>query len=120
MLADAEPIAFVASADLDRSLEFYGGTLGLDLLSRDEFACQFPGLRVTLVAEPARARYTVLGWRVDDIEASVRALAARGVHFELYERMEQDELRIWTAPGGARIAWFRDPDENTLSLAQLV
>jgi catechol 2,3-dioxygenase-like lactoylglutathione lyase family enzyme len=120
MLADdADLIAFVPSSDLDRSLEFYGGTLGLELESRDQFACQFPGLRVTLVDEPARAPYTVLGWRVDDIEACVRWLASRGVRFEIFDRMEQDELRIWTSPGGGRIAWFKDPDGNTLSLGQL-
>lgn len=119
MLDSAELMAFVASTDLDRSLEFYGNTLGLELQSRDQFACQFAGLRVTLVEEPARAPYTVLGWRVDDIEARVEQLASRGVRFERYGQLEQDELRIWTSPGGGRIAWFKDPDGNTLSLAQV-
>ena len=120
MLASDELVAFVASTDLDRSLEFYGTTLGLELQGRDSFACQFRGLRVTLVNEPAHAPYTVLGWTVDDIEASVRALGERGVSFESFDGMAQDELGIWTSPGGARIAWFRDPDGNTLSLAQMV
>jgi catechol 2,3-dioxygenase-like lactoylglutathione lyase family enzyme len=119
MLDGAEVMAFVPSSNLDRSLDFYGRTLGLELLARDEFACQFPGIRVTLVDEPARAAYTVLGWRVSDIEASVRELADLGVVFENYAGMDQDELGIWTAPSGARIAWFKDPDENTLSLAQV-
>jgi catechol 2,3-dioxygenase-like lactoylglutathione lyase family enzyme len=119
MLDHAEVMAFVPSSDLDRSLDFYGRTLGLQLLSRDEFACQFPDIRVTLVDEPARAPYTVLGWRVEDIETTVRELSDRGVAFQNYAGMDQDELGIWTAPSGARIAWFKDPDENTLSLAQL-
>ena len=119
MLDTAEAMAFVASSDLDRSLDFYGHTLGLELLNRDQFACQFPGMRVTLVEEVVAAPYTVLGWRVEDIEAEVEELVARGVRFERYQRLEQDELRIWTSPGGGRIAWFKDPDGNTLSLAQL-
>jgi catechol 2,3-dioxygenase-like lactoylglutathione lyase family enzyme len=120
MLAGAEVMAFVGSSDLDRSLDFYGRILGLELLGRDQFACQFEGVRVTLVDEPARAPYTVLGWRVSDIDASVLALSERGVRFERYESMDLDELGIWTSPSGARIAWFSDPDENTLSLAQMV
>src|SRR5262249_30193109 len=116
MLGGDELMAFVPSTDLDRSLDFYRETLGLEFLGRDPFACQFRGLRVTLVEEPARAAYTVLGWRVDDIEASVRGLVDRGVAFERYGGMEQDELGIWTSPSGARIAWFKDPDGNTLSL----
>ena len=119
MLDGAEVIAFVPSSDLERSLDFYGRTLGLELLARDEFACQFPGIRVTLADEPARAPYTVLGWRVEDIEASVRELSERGVVFQNYAGMDQNELGIWMAPSGARIAWFKDPDENTLSLAQV-
>jgi catechol 2,3-dioxygenase-like lactoylglutathione lyase family enzyme len=119
MLDTAELVAFVPSTDLDRSVEFYGRTLGLELEGRDQFACQFPGLRVTLVEDTARAPYTVLGWQVEDIEASIEQLVSRGVRFERFERMEQDELRIWTSPGGARIAWFKDPDGNTLSLAQM-
>jgi catechol 2,3-dioxygenase-like lactoylglutathione lyase family enzyme len=119
MLPGGELMAFVASTDLERSLEFYGGTLELKLEGRDPFACQFMGLRVTLVNELVPASYTVLGWTVDDIEASVGALAERGVGFQRYDGMEQDDLRIWTSPGGARIAWFKDPDGNTLSLAQM-
>ncbi len=69
--------------------------------------------------EAARAApYTALGWAVDDIADTVRALVARGVEFQRYEGMEQDALGIWTAPSGARIAWFRDPDGHVLSLQQ--
>jgi predicted enzyme related to lactoylglutathione lyase len=64
------------------------------------------------------ARYTVLGWTVDDIADAISALGERGVRFERYDGMEQSEDGVWTSPGGARIAWFKDPDGNTLSLTQ--
>jgi catechol 2,3-dioxygenase-like lactoylglutathione lyase family enzyme len=119
MLDGVEVVAFVPSSDLDRSLDFYGRTLGLELIARDEFGCEFPGIRVSLVDEPARAPYTVLSWRVEDVETSLRELADRGVVFQSFAGMDQDELGIWTAPSGARIAWFKDPDENTLAIAQV-
>ena len=77
-------------------------------------------LRVTTVKELTPAAYTVLGWRTGDISATVRALQQSGVVFERYPGMAQDELGIWTVPGGAaRVAWFKDPDGNTLSVSQL-
>ena len=75
-------------------------------------------LRVTAVPEVARGGCTVLGWRVADIITEVRGLAARGVSFLRYDGMSKDEHGIWTAPGGAKVAWFADPDGNTLSLTQ--
>ena len=75
-------------------------------------------LRVTAVPEVARGGYTVLGWRVADIAAAVRELTVRGVSFLRYDGMSQDEHGIWTTPNGARVAWFADPDGNTLSLTQ--
>jgi hypothetical protein len=76
-------------------------------------------LRVTPVDSVPRTSFTVLGWRVTDIEASVSALPARGVEFGRYDGMPQDPLGIWTTPGNDRVAWFLDPDGNTLSLTQL-
>ncbi len=75
-------------------------------------------LRIAKVEELAPARHTVLGWRVADIRAAAAALAARGVVFERYDGMAQDDLGVWNAPGGAKVAWFKDPDGNTLSLTQ--
>ena len=66
----------------------------------------------------AGAVYTVLGWRVDDLDAALAELRSRGVELKRYEGLEQDESGAWTAPGGSRIAWFADPDGNTLSLQQ--
>ena len=75
-------------------------------------------LRVTLVDRVVQAPYTVLGWRVRDVAATVRSLREAGVVFQRYEGMTQDEDDVWTAPGGSRVAWFADPDDNVLSLQQ--
>jgi catechol 2,3-dioxygenase-like lactoylglutathione lyase family enzyme len=122
VLKEADLVAFVPCSDLEVSSRFYGDVLGLRLLETSEFANAYDvngtQLRVTLVDSPARAPYTVLGWLVADIAAAIRALRAAGVAFKRYDGMTQDEHDIWTAPGGSRIAWFADPDENIVSLQQ--
>jgi catechol 2,3-dioxygenase-like lactoylglutathione lyase family enzyme len=122
MLRDAELVAFVASRDLDVSGQFYGDVLGFELIESTSFAKVFAAggttLRVTRVDEVAGAAYTVLGWKVGDLHAAIDGLRARGVEFKRYDGLEQDEHGAWTAPGGSRIAWFADPDGNTLSLQQ--
>ncbi len=122
MLESSDLVAFVAAADLPRARAFYEQTLGLPVLEHNDFACVLDAngtmLRVTAVGEVARAGYTVLGWRVTDIAASVRDLAARGVTFLRYEGMSQDDDGIWTTPSGEKVAWFNDADGNTLSLTQ--
>jgi catechol 2,3-dioxygenase-like lactoylglutathione lyase family enzyme len=122
MLKSSDVVAFAAATDLRRAREFYEQKLGLAVVSHDDFACVFDAngtmLRVTAVAAVVPAAYTVLGWRVADIKATVLGLAAAGVTFSRYDGMDQDEHGVWTAPGGAKIAWFSDPDGNTLSLTQ--
>ena len=122
MLDSSDLVAFVAATDLRRARAFYEQKLGLRVLEHNDFACVVDAngtmLRVTQVPEVARAGYTVLGWRVRDIAASVRDLAGRGVTFLRYDGMSQDQDGIWTGPSGARVAWVADPDENTLSLTQ--
>ena len=122
VLADCELVAFVASTDLDRAREFYAQVLGLPVTEQTEAACVFDAngtmLRVTAVPSAPAAGYTVLGWRVTDISVAVRALAARGVTFLGFDGMAQDADGVWAAPGGARVAWFADPDGNTLSLTE--
>jgi catechol 2,3-dioxygenase-like lactoylglutathione lyase family enzyme len=122
MLSSADLVAFVATTDLDRARAFYGGVLGLEMVDESPFACVFASggtmLRVTRVDEVSSAAYTVLGWSVGDIERDIRALTERGVRLHRYDGMVQDGLGIWTAPNGARIAWFGDPDGNVLSLTQ--
>jgi catechol 2,3-dioxygenase-like lactoylglutathione lyase family enzyme len=121
-LRSADLVAFAPTTDQARAREFYGRTLGLELVQESSFASAFDAngteLRVTVVEEAAAAPYTVLGWRVDDIDRAIRDLASKGIEFERYDGMEQDEAGVWTAPGGSRIAWFKDPDGNTLSLQQ--
>jgi len=123
MLAGNDLIAFVATTDMDRARPFYSDTLGLKLLDDGPYACAYDAngtmLRVTLVPELQPAGYTVCGWKVDEIGGAIRSLVERGVEFKRYEGMEQDDLGVWTAPGGAKVAWFADPDGNTLSLTEL-
>jgi catechol 2,3-dioxygenase-like lactoylglutathione lyase family enzyme len=116
MLASDELIAFVTTADPGRARAFYADTLGLPLAL--VFRVNGTMLRVAIARDVVPAPYAVLGWAVDDIAARVRELSARGVSFERYGEMEQDELGVWRSPGGARVAWFKDPDGNTLSLTQ--
>jgi len=122
VLESCDLVAFVGAADLDRARAFYEGVLGLPVTERTDFACVFDSggtmLRVTAVPSVPQPGYTVLGWRVADITAVVRELVARGVIFLRFDGMHQDEDCIWTTPGGDRVAWFADPDGNTLSLTQ--
>lgn len=122
-LGDNNPIAFVATRDPARSREFYEQTLGLRLVSDElPFALVFDlhgiMLRVTPVKELAAAPYTVLGWMVPDITVAAQALHAAEVAFQRYPGLDQDELGVWTSPSGARVAWFKDPDGNTLGISQ--
>jgi catechol 2,3-dioxygenase-like lactoylglutathione lyase family enzyme len=123
MLADSPVVAFVPSRDLKRSSPFFADTLGLKLIESDEFALLFDAngtaLRVTAVPNLTPHPFTVLGWTVADIQATVTGLAKRGVAFERFDGMKQDSLGIWVAPGGAKVAWFKDPDGNVLSVTQM-
>ena len=122
MLAASALVAFVSTSDPSRAKSFYRDVLGLLLISEDEFALVFDAngtmLRVAIVGDIVLAPYTVLGWQVSDIGATVRGLAAKGVTFERYPWMEQNEAGIWSAPSGAQVAWFKDRDGNLLSVGQ--
>lgn len=123
LLGSAKLVAFAATRDPARAKAFYRDTLGLRLVSEDGFAVVFDAngvmLRVSTVREVAQAQYTVLGWGVADIVAKVKELQKAGVTFERYSFLpDQDEMGVWTAPGGTRVAWFKDPDGNILSLSQ--
>ena len=122
MLSSSDVIAFAAAADLGRARAFYEGVLGLRLVDQNRYACVFDAhgtmLRITAVPEVARPGYTVLGWRVEDIDAVGADLRDKGVAFVRYDGIGQDANGIWTTPSGDRVAWFTDPDGNTLSLTQ--
>ena len=121
-LPTSDLIAFMPTTDLVRARVFYEQGLGLPIAGESPIACTFNAngttLRVIAVETIAPAPYTVLGWNVADIDASIRELKGRGIVFEDFEGVEQDELGVWQSPGGARVAWFKDPDGNTLSLTQ--
>jgi catechol 2,3-dioxygenase-like lactoylglutathione lyase family enzyme len=123
MLGSEKIMSFVGVSDADKARAFYRDTLGLSLISEDGFALAFDVggimLRVTPVHEVRPQPHTVLGWQVKDATATARALAKAGVQLERYPHVQQDEDGVWTAPGGAKIAWFKDPDGNVLSIAQL-
>jgi catechol 2,3-dioxygenase-like lactoylglutathione lyase family enzyme len=123
-LDDARLIAFVPTTDLPRARAFYAETLGLPVTDESPYACVFDAngtmLRLTPVRKLSKVRYTVLGWGVVDIAATVAALTAAGVAFVSYRGMDVDEAGVWTAPGGDRVAWFEDPDGNLLSVTQFV
>ena len=122
-LAEQNILTFVPTSDPDRARKFYRDTLGLPLIREDlPFALVFEiggiMLRVTVVENLKPAPFTVLGWQVPDVASAVATLEKAGVQFQRFPGMQQDEHAIWTSPGGAKIAWFKDPDGNTLSLSQ--
>jgi catechol 2,3-dioxygenase-like lactoylglutathione lyase family enzyme len=122
VLGRCDVIAFVGVQDAARARAFYETTLGLSLVADEPSALVFDAngtvLRVSKVAKVTPAPYTVLGWKVADIRRTIEELAGRGVVFERFGFFPQDALGVWTAPDGTRVAWFKDPDGNVLSLTQ--
>ena len=123
MLATSPIIAFVPTHDAARARSFYEHTLGLTFVSQDNFALVFDAngtmLRIVCAGDFKPFQFTILGWQVPDIDAAIADLTARGVTFLRYDFLEQSPSGVWTAPGSAaRIAWFHDPDGNTLSISQ--
>jgi catechol 2,3-dioxygenase-like lactoylglutathione lyase family enzyme len=121
MLARPKLTGFAASTDLERSRSFYVDVLGCEFVELNEYACVLDvdgaQVRVTLVERFEPQGFTVLGFRVPDVQAEVANLRDRGVEFLEYDGLEQDADRVWRVPGGAgAIAWFKDPDGNVLSL----
>jgi catechol 2,3-dioxygenase-like lactoylglutathione lyase family enzyme len=116
-------IGFVTIVDVERAKSFYGETLGLRLLSEERpFALVFDAngimIRLAMGKQLPHTPGTVLGWQVPEIKPVVDNLAAAGVQFERYGFLEQDDSGIWISPTGARVAWFKDPDGNTLSVSE--
>jgi catechol 2,3-dioxygenase-like lactoylglutathione lyase family enzyme len=122
MLSSARLMAFVPIRDSKKARPFYEGVLGLRFVSDDGFALVMDSNGVTVRLAKASnfkpAVFTVLGWQVVTIDEAVSDLEKRGVRFEKFPGLPQDEHGIWTAPGGAKVAWFKDPDGNILSLSQ--
>ena len=124
MLNSAKLVAFVPIHDSNSSRPFYEGVLGLRLVADEKpFALVFDAngtmLRVTTVHELKPQQFTVLGWHVANIEETVDRLTASGLAFNRYKGMNDDDPRgIWNSPSGARVAWFKDPDGNVLSVTE--
>jgi catechol 2,3-dioxygenase-like lactoylglutathione lyase family enzyme len=122
-LSNLHPIAFIPTTNAAAARSFYEHTLGLTFVSADDFATVFvvgPNrimLRITNAPEFKPAPFTIFGWQVADIHATVAELAAKGVEFQRYGFLQQESDGVWNAPGGAQVAWFKDPDGNTLSLS---
>ena len=122
MLTNATLKSFVPTVKPKEAKVFYSDILGLELLSEDDYALEFNAngtlFRVIIVPELTPHPFTTIGWDVEDIEAVINTLNSKGVFCENYDFMPQDELGIWTSPNGSKVAWFKDPDGNILSLTQ--
>jgi catechol 2,3-dioxygenase-like lactoylglutathione lyase family enzyme len=122
MLNSNKIIAFAGITDSKRARSFYEGLLGLTYVSEDQFALVFDAngtmLRLAKLPELNPAKFTVLGWETGEIEKTVEALRGKGVKFERYDWMPKEGSPVWSAPGGDKVAWFKDPDGNVLSLSQ--
>jgi catechol 2,3-dioxygenase-like lactoylglutathione lyase family enzyme len=121
-LRNCDLIAFVATAQPDRARHFYRDILGLNLVEETPVALVFDAhgtmLRIAKTQKLAAVPYTVLGWKAADLRSTMAELSQRGVVFERYQGLAQDETGVWTSPGGELVSWFKDPDGNTLSLSQ--
>lgn len=124
MLGSTNIVAFVPTRDAGKARAFYEGVLGLRFVKDDGFAMVLDAngimIRVAKVPQFTPAQFTILGWQVSEIENVVRGLQKKGVHFEIFGFFKQDDLGIWTAPTGDKVAWFKDPDGNILSVSQHV
>lgn len=122
MLDTSPIIAFIPTADADRARAFYEKQLGLRFVSDDSFAIVMDAngtmLRIVRVGKFTPAPFTILGWGVEDIHATAATMSGNGVTFKRYPHFEQSADGVWSAPGGAKVAWFEDPDGNTLSISQ--
>lgn len=117
-------VAFVPTLDFVKARAFYEGVLGLRFIKDDGFALVLDAngimVRVAKVPDFKPAQFTILGWQVTGIEKVAAAMQEKGIHCERFGFFEQDELGIWTAPTGDKVAWFKDPDGNILSISQHV
>ena len=124
MLGNTNLVAFLPTTDYAKARAFLVDILGLRFVSQDDFALVLDAngimLRVTKIRDHQPEQYTILGWNVKGIEDVVAQLEGRGVNFERYGFLEQDAHGVWTAPGGDKVAWFKDPDGNVLSLSEHV
>jgi extradiol dioxygenase family protein len=122
VLEDAEVVAFIPVKNLTQAKAFYGTMLGLLMEGESPVAVTFDAngttVRTVMVERFTPFPFTIVGWTVKDIAGAVTELTSRGIAFERFNGIQQDQLGIWGAPGGASVAWFKDPFGNTISLTQ--
>ena len=124
MLASAKMVGFIPTTDYDRARAFYEGKLGFQFLSHDQFALVLSvgghKIRITKIPNFTPLQGTILGWEVEDIEGVAKWLTERGAPPEKFPFAQDQQLGIWTAPSGDRVAWLKDPDGNILGFSQHV
>ena len=124
MLSSSKMMGFLLTRDYEAARKFYEGQLGFRFVSQDQFALVVQAgesrIRIVKMPDMTPLRSTVLGWEVQGIEGVVDWLRGRGVAFEKYPFVQDQERGIWSAPGGDKVAWFKDPDGNVLSVSQHV
>jgi predicted enzyme related to lactoylglutathione lyase len=122
MLSDKKLKAFVATTMPGKAKSFYNDVLGLKLLSEDDYALEFDAngtlLRIVTVQDLKPQVFTVLGWNVENISSTIKSLNDKDIFCEKYDFFEQDDSGVWTSPNGSKVAWFKDPDGNVLSLTE--
>ncbi len=120
MLGDQPLVAFIPVRNLDAAQSFYVEVLGLHVKEQGPYAVVIDAggtsLRLALVDDLQPQPFTIAGWSVLDMRMAIGSLATRGVDFIRYASLDQDEIGIWSTPNGDQVAWFKDPDGNTLSL----
>ena len=111
-----------SAGDIEAERAFYADTLGVTVEEGDGSLMLLlaDGQRVFVYPKPNHepATFTVLNFEVDDVEAAVDELTAKGVQPERYEGLDQDARGIARDTGGPAIAWFKDPAGNILSVLQ--
>ncbi|MGA0606205.1 VOC family protein [Phenylobacterium sp. VNQ135] len=123
MLGSERPVGFIGAADYAAARAFYEGVLGLEFVRQDDYALVVRAdgvtVRITRLPDVQPSQHTVFGWEVADVRRTAASLAERGVVFECYDFLAPDQGAdgVWTGPGGAQVAWFRDPDGNLLSIS---
>ena len=122
MLASGKIVGFVPTKDYDKARAFYEGKLRFEFISLDQYALVMSAgghqIRIAKVPNFTPLQGTILGWDVENIEVVVTWLRDRGVVLEKYPFVQDRELGIWTTPTSDKVAWFKDPDGNILSVSQ--
>ena len=123
MLQKNDIVAFVPTSDGKKAKAFYKDVLGLKFVSDDGFALVFDAngtmIRIARAGQFTPQQFTILGWQVTKIEQVVKKMRAKGVEFLQFPGMGQAPDGIWPSPdGAAKVAWFKDPDGNTLSVSE--